>query len=356
VPLASTIALAMVVLAPAGTGEPIVPEPSAPVSGPALATGLRWHAPPGCPDTETVRAGIERRLGRTWPADDLAVDATLVASSPGSDTAPTRFTLELELRRGATVDRRTVSGPSCDALATAAALVVALAIDAVAVARVVVMPPSPDATPPWDRSRVPAAIPRPPRIAPPTARRRFVPGMHLRTQGGIEYGALPGVGGHAGLAVAIAWPRLRIEMLGQYHAPRRAIRSLGRVDVQMGVVAIDVCARLRAAKRIETPVCAGIEAGAMRGDGADAPSARTSHGAWIAPRFGAGLIGWVRPRIGLALRAEGAIPLQRPRFELRGPPEPIELFAPAPASLRVLAGIEWVLVPVTERDRAGERG
>src|SRR5690606_32506754 len=94
------------------------------------------------------------------------------------------------------------------------------------------------------------------------------------------------------LALAVLWPRLRVEIAGAWLAPRTERRDQARVRVQLGIATARACARLGTA-RIEAPVCGGIELGALRGDGRGAPAARTAHGTWVAPVLGAGVHGWV---------------------------------------------------------------
>ncbi|MBX3273289.1 MAG: hypothetical protein KF729_23705, partial [Sandaracinaceae bacterium] len=99
--------------------------------GHARAEGLSlsWSAPPGCPDRATVAAQIEELLGRALVAAPPARVEAAMARDGG------RLRLDLELVRGdEPASTRTLEGPTCEALAEAGALVIALAIDPDAVA------------------------------------------------------------------------------------------------------------------------------------------------------------------------------------------------------------------------------
>ena len=84
---------------------------------------LDWSAPPGCPDRQQVLAAIQRLIGAQGAgAARLSVQGEIVARDE---------TLELKLvwRTGSAQTERLMESASCDELARAAALVVALAAD-----------------------------------------------------------------------------------------------------------------------------------------------------------------------------------------------------------------------------------
>ncbi len=91
----------------------------------AEAFRLKWSAPAGCPSEQAVSDETRRLLSESKRAADpklLDVQAQVTSSIRG-------FSLELRLGSGAAPRVRSLVAPTCDELARAAALVVALAID-----------------------------------------------------------------------------------------------------------------------------------------------------------------------------------------------------------------------------------
>ncbi|MEM6989204.1 MAG: hypothetical protein AAF721_01865 [Myxococcota bacterium] len=326
-------------------------------SGPAPTPDqhwLQWDAPSTCPERGYVEDATTERLGRAPTLAEVEVEVTI--TDHGSDG----LRLKLGTVRDGQRDAHTMTAHDCRALADATALVVALTVDPVAVAGRVDAPPEPEPPPAAPSVEPPAPEPPPePPADPPVVRRqparveaadaapppkpapRVVDAM-LRAEGGVELGALPGVTGGPALALAVGLPRLRIELGAMYLAPRRASGADATVNVQLGAATARVCGRLRT-RRIEVPLCGGLEAGGMRGDGSGAPDARPAAGLWLAPAVSAGAHGWLTPRLALVARAEVAVPLALPAFEIRDPGDAIELFRPEPVSGRIWIGIEGKL-------------
>src|SRR5262245_44631853 len=82
-----------------------------------LALDLDWHAPPGCPDRNTVRRYVEEMLGNAEPAtSSLAAHAMVWRVND-------RWTADLALRSGSGSETtRSFEGPTCESVARAAAL------------------------------------------------------------------------------------------------------------------------------------------------------------------------------------------------------------------------------------------
>jgi hypothetical protein len=83
----------------------------------ARALELTWTAPPGCPDTGSMRTRIERAL--TDPGALLAVRGVI-------RELPDRFALTLEVEREGQRFTRRLHARDCEALATSAAFLIAL--------------------------------------------------------------------------------------------------------------------------------------------------------------------------------------------------------------------------------------
>lgn len=174
---------------------------------------------------------------------------------------------------------------------------------------------------------------------PPTPRPRRAIGGFVRVQGGPEIGALPRVTGAVGLAVGLLWRRARLELHGVYVAPRTAVTTHGELRVSLVAASVLGCAR-PGRGRVEVPLCGGLELGGMRGAARDVPDARTTTVPWLAAVAGAG----VAVRLGERLSLWGALQLfvglVQPGFEVRDPGPAVRLFVPAPASGRLLFGVE----------------
>lgn len=84
---------------------------------------LSWQAPPACPDARAVEAQVTSLLAA--PAGGEASLRSIRADGLVTERAG-RFRLELELRDGALVDRRQFEGATCEEVAGAAAVAVAL--------------------------------------------------------------------------------------------------------------------------------------------------------------------------------------------------------------------------------------
>ena len=321
--------------------------------GPEERAWLQWSAPPQCPDTASLEESIADRLGREVAPGEIEVRGGI------EDTAAAGYRLTLLTKTDAGEDRRELTAHDCRALADATALLVALTIDAVAVAQrvqaeaarepaAVVPAPSqpalelePEPTP---EPATPQARPGPRDATRPATSRANGPERAPEVAGAIAGGAilgtLPGPSGGPELGIALLWPRLRIEVAGAWFGPRTEEGSEGaRVRVQLGVAATRACVRLGTA-RVEAPVCGGLEIGALRGDGEGAPGARVAHGLWLAPAVGAGVRGWVTRRLAPFARLDVAIPVVHPAFELTGPNEPVELYRASAVSGRLWLGLE----------------
>ncbi len=332
---------------------PAVPEapPAAPVAD------LHWSAPEGCPRADEIEAMVVHRLGDDAERPLLRVDATITTADEG-------FVLDLRLRRADQDDRRSIESARCEALGRATALLVALALDPVAVARTLAAPrteaPPPSTTPPPTEDPAPTAPSLPPpetpplesppaepstpptRVPPspsPSPASNPTPTLHIGAEGGAQLGALPGISGVGGLATALTWPGLRVELAGVVLTPRTREASEAGVRVMLGAVALRACLRMRR-PRLEIPLCGGVEAGAMRGDGRRAPEARTGHGPWVAAVLGPGLrIPWGE-RFALYGRLDLVAAPIRAGFQIRGLGGTELIFEPAPVSGRAVLGID----------------
>lgn len=317
-----------------------VPEPPLP------ADDLVWTAPASCPDREALLAGIERRRGRLLTPGQVRLRART------SVLGPRRYHLELELNLGERREMRVLTANTCAALVDAAALVIALAIDAGPPPATTPSPPSPEPPepPPELPEQLPALTappePPPPVFAdePPAAPsgappRRRGPGGFVRLQGLAELGALPGPTGGLALAGGLLWPRFRLELQATYLAPRTATTVQADVRASLFAGALLGCAR-PGRGALEFPLCAGLELGGVPGVAVGPGVRATALGRWLAGVLGVGVVWRVRPRIGLWAAVQGLAAIQRPTFVLRDPGPEVVLFDTDVLSARLTLGVE----------------
>lgn len=335
------------------------------VPDPASAR-LVWDAPKDCPGREDLLAAIERRLGRAF-AGEVEVEARVTHHAE----AP-RFRLTMRVGpRGRAAPRSLTSG-RCAALVDAAALLVAAAVSPGEAAATEVQPGADRAQPVGDAAnevaevevqaeavepepraeQAPELPPTPaepevwepmvvssetPLEAPRRARRRL--GGTLRLQGGPELGALPGVSGAAMVVGGLLWRRARLELRGTFLSPRTEVRPEGSLRAFAGMGAVLGCGRL-GPRRIEIPLCGGLELGGVRGTATRAAGARGTTGYWLALVASAGVAVAVHPRVRLGAALEGVVGLLVPSFELRDPGPDLPLFTSSRISGRLLFTVE----------------
>lgn len=300
---------------------------------------LEWTAPLECPDGSTVRG---------WVDDVAPVVGTATARGrierDGDDLV---LTLEIDGEVGST---RSLRAPDCALLGRAAAVVIAVSLDPVAVAQAIdvaqaaaqtsadVPPPppaalrvaTPDASTPGSRADV---------IARPPVRRRG---------GAIEYGAslgigvegllLPSVGPGIALAPFVGTRDLHVEAAVQYWLPRAsdvAASSDVRARVQMVSAGIRACPILGRG-RVRFPLCVGIDAGGLfaRATGDDVRNPNPASEPWAGVVLAPGVRVAVAPRVSLGVAVEGVISLYRPRFGVVGLDG--DLYRTGPGGLRGL--------------------
>jgi len=152
---------------------------------------LSWTAPPSCPGQQAVEQAIARGLP----------EGARVRARGSVEPTPTGFHLALRVDSARGQGERVIDAPTCDELATSAAVVVAMSIAEDAGNAGADEPPA-------------AAAPAPPLRSSPSARpdrdrdderpRTPVPTLAVRAQGMAEIGLLPGAALGGGLALGVA--------------------------------------------------------------------------------------------------------------------------------------------------------
>jgi hypothetical protein len=312
-------------------------------SPPDTGMPLEWVAAAECPDAARGREHLVGFLGGRTPSVRAQVE--LVA-----DAAGYMATVTVE---GAT---RTLQAGDCETLGRAAALVVAVSLDPVATAAVVLgsraeTEPDPvetaiDAAREQDitsetetaarRTRlVRADMPSPSEPRGPAPE----PGHWLAVGGGIGLALVPAVAGAVRLGYAHDRGGLRLQADATYATPR-TITYPAEPDVGGRFQSVGLGARAcfaPAAGRVAIPLCGGLEAATVLGRGTGFPNARRPVGVWIGGLASATALVRVHPRVALMAGADLLVSLRRPAFHV-GARE--TLFRSPPIGIRGLLGLE----------------
>lgn len=320
---------------------------------------MEWSAPTGCPTAEVVQQRLADALADS-AADPRGMRARATVTE--DDTGGFSLDLVLELDDGP-AGRRTVQARDCDELAKAAVLIVALAVDPeVVIADEPVVEPEPEPVPepePAEPEPEPAepeptkpdeqsspAAPEPPPPKPePSAPERPPPELHvgLRATAGVGLSVLPDPTAAVSLGAA-TWGRAwRAELGVSYWTPVESTPTgaTGGGRLQQWTIDARGCGLLRPGP-LELPLCAGIDAGAVHGEGIGVPAARQVASLRLAFAAGAALV-WaparLQGRLGLRLDADLLVALVRARFRAT-PAAPGLVYYTPPVGGRIGAGIE----------------
>lgn len=318
--------------------------------GPA-ALAITWDAPAACPEVEYVRGRITEHL------HGVTVEATRVrahVSAPAVAGAPWRLRIAI-----GDEGQRELQGESCAALADAAAVMVAISLNAAGGANALDVPEPPPQAPPVDAPVEPpepsATEPSPVTPGPvtpsPVEPGRVEPPLSLdliddltppgstapasrpeparrsqqspaRAVIGVTIGAhgvgLPAPGAGLGGRVGVRWGPLSAAISGA-HWFRRERAVVGDVAAgyrlsSFGPELCGVLARGRAPVAFEPFACAELEAGVLWAEGVRASPSRVQRHPWVAVGGGLG-VAWVpRAWVAVALRADVVAPLLGRQF------------------------------------------
>lgn len=345
--------LAAMVLAPSAAVPEPVEAPDEAAAQPASVEGrsVRWSAPPGCPSGEQVDREVEELLGKTSSPSSISVQGNVTV-------APEGYRLDLRIEAGRIVEDRVLQSGDCTLLGSAAALLVAITVDAVATAKTVgetvhqptrqteVRPlpepieapaPLPTMTPESEAAAVPPKQDRPRRSSP--RRDRWRHGAELMAGGGFGAGLAADITG--GVEGWVGWRvgPLRVRAGGYHWFSRpRALDSRGGVRAALSGAGLRGCYALEGA-RFEVPFCAGLDLAALHGEGTgQAVSAQPASDLWVAIAAGSGIEFRVSKRFALHAKAEASIAVRQPAFHLQAADAIVEVFRSPPAALRVVLG------------------
>jgi hypothetical protein len=253
-------------------------------------------------------------------------------------------------------DARELEDTSCDALAEAATLVIAMAVnpelDLSASERAVLQrlepaPPEPDAPESGsesDRERAsePDAAPASPPSADTAAsrapRRRIPFTGSVRLAGGVGWGALPRVDGSILGAAGLLLPRARFELGGAY-AFEQEREVFPGIETRFAGWSLAVRGGPSwPVRTVEFPLLLGVEAGQLIGRARGLDNAEVARAAWVAFTLDAGVFYVPVRQIALGILVEGFIPATRPRFYVGGYDAPVH--RPRAGGVRGFATVE----------------
>ncbi len=271
-----------------------------------------WDAPAACPPAAAVLGNVDRIL--TEPASRRA-PAGAAAHAQVMPGDPWQATLILDI--GGVRTERRFEAESCEAIAEATSLIIALAIEDEAET-----PPSPFPSP--QVVALPAGEKLPER-APGSAHSGLAPSRGFLTANGvIDWGTLPGAPA-GGIEAAAGWrwgsdrTRLRALAAASYFPTRELAHTAyaGYIYGDFWLVSFSArgCAAV-ALSRFEIGPCLGGELAAMHASGSDnnpfAVASKT--GAWFSGLASAVASWHVSTRTLIAARADVTVPTTRSTF------------------------------------------
>lgn len=327
---------------------------------PSPSSTVRWTTVPGCPDAGVVRERVTELLATGPPGPAWAAQGTV-------EVVGEKYVLHLELDIGAVQEFRQLEASDCTLLADAAALVIAVTVDAQATAAALEQEsrdaPAAAEVPP--KPAVPSPTPIAPELppasaAPPTpvevrsapATRRPLPpsrvpiGVSAGLAGGMSLGVIPGISGGVEGSLGLQLGQAQLVLAGHHWfattadaeaQPSAGIRAAASGGSIRGCYALSE-------GRVDIPLCGGIDLAAIHGQGQGTQvNPQSFRDLWIGATASAGVHVRLGRRFALSARADGIAALRRPAAFLSIDGEPQEVFRSAPVGLRLVAGPTFFL-------------
>jgi hypothetical protein len=290
---------------------------------------LSWQAPTtDCPTPDDVRAEVVRLLGgegRLPAGRDFRASALVAHSQTWSVSIQT----ELAGRSG----RRSIEAASCQDLADATAMILALAID----------PNIAAALPPRAKPSLLPPPPPVPAIYQPAPQKRSPPVDFLfGLQSTGSQGTLPSVDVGVGGSVGLVARRYRVELRAAYGLRRDQIAkaatpadAYGRFNFLAGTLV--GCFNLGQEALAFGP-CADVEVGVVSAQGFGVSESYLAHRAWLAVGAGGYSVISLARHWSVPLHLDVLAPIQRPEFVFNNVPN--RVFQAPAVGIRASVGIE----------------
>lgn len=291
---------------------------------------LDWHAPDSCPDQEEVLERANRMLSGSQAVVEVRARADVTAELDGT------WRVSLQTQVGAELGERTLAGESCDAVASASALLLALTVDPNAALESEPEPPPPPPPPEPDP-------PLPPPLPPPAEEKPKAPLRFLaEIAPSVAVGASPGAafGAHLGLGVEIRQRWFALAE-GAVYAPvertldatRGGVFGLQRVGGRLGLKAYSD-------DLFVVAVCAGLKWNHISAEGVGVVSPQRTD-AWYASPFGALRAGVLfSEHLALVGEADVEVAISPPQFVAEGVGE---VFTPSSVGFAGRLGVQLSL-------------
>jgi len=311
-------------------------------STPQPNLALEWRAPEGCPDG----AAISDRVRSLLASSDTSTDPVQARGIVIPPVAGGAWQLTLETVQGARTWQRSLSAGSCDELADAGALIIALVIDPnlrPEAATTAEAPPPADVPALAPTATLPAAQAAAPTHdlmseRPPT-RAESETTVHITASALVDSGTLPRAALGGELTGGLGFGPVEVQALGTVLPEAREV--VAQEPARGGDISL-LAGGLRGCYVIEGPelaglACGGLEAGRIQGSGVGTMTTDTQSVFWLAGRLG--VVG--RYRLGgptaAQLGLEALIPVTRPEFVLENVGS---VHRPAVATARASLGLE----------------
>jgi hypothetical protein len=299
---------------------------------PGIDSALEWNAGSACPDKAAAESAIQDLVGSRI----AATDSSDIVQVDLSEQADGRWEARIRTRGIAGSGERRFVGPTCDLVANAAVLVVAMTLEPTATAdRVTAM-----------------RAPRPPSDALPVLGPRE---QHLRMIAGLramaDLGSLPGAASGLGVVLGVHYGRWHFEGEGTAWSPRLALaepaeQEGGEIGLYTGGLRGCWDGLRSASGELRLGGCLDGEAGVTTGKGTVGIAERhETSGLWVAVFAGltarqvtaSGLTPWLSFDVGTAVR--------RPSFVVNpgsrlGPP--VLVFQASEVVARAALGLAWL--------------
>jgi len=271
----------------------------------AWSAEVRVHAPDDCADAGAITEQVDGLLGRGLTAvDGVDFEVDIAAASKQA----WRVRVDAVSRADGSRRTREIAGRGCAELAEAAAVAIAMSVDASVAETRAARPPAP----PVPAVSAPALAP----TAPPPAQSSAPP---IRPSAGIglamDAGALPGLAFGPALQVAARRDHLRLAAEAAFFpsAETQLSNGGGGGDFRLALGGLLGCFT-DGAGRLVWAACAGGEIGRVSGEGTGVVRPRLGSALWLAARAELAVELTFAGRFHAIVAAGAAVPAARPRF------------------------------------------
>jgi hypothetical protein len=317
---------------------------------------VSWIAPPGCPTLADVQISISRLLG---PSSGTSTSTEIVARARASPQDDGRWLGVVETQLGTKSGKRSLYAESCEAVASATALIIALMVDPDAVAAHQAEDAGSNQTTTSGNPKnglgslepaAPASTGNSPQvetIGPVTQPRPPIARFFIGPRIAANSGTLPTIALGAGADIGASFTHGSIETgLLEWTDSRATIAGTqpeagGTFHLLSWYLA--ACPTKRSGS-FDFGVCGQLSLNWVKGIGFGVSNSYENSFAWLSG--GAGLLvrTWLGQRFSVPLRVETSLPFAHPTFTLNGVSQSRgQVFRPQNVAGQVCLGFDWTL-------------